>query len=213
MQNKKIVILVGSNGEVANILLENTDLNKYSLIKTSSKIYSKDTLYCDLKSKDSIDNFLNEIKHMKIFLLTLNASITPKYYKNINNLDFNLLKNMFLINCASLIYFIEKINELKIDIKKILIISSLSAYFPSEKHLAYNATKSAQLSIFNSLRQKYLNKKINIFLLSSKNKKLDNKKLSLEYKKLLNKNLQNSKIVNFSLMKTFIFFLKKVFKY
>ena len=83
MQNKKIVILVGSNGEVANILLENTDLNKYSLIKTSSKIYSKDTLYCDLKSKDSIDNFLNEIKHMKIFLLTLNASITPKYYKNI----------------------------------------------------------------------------------------------------------------------------------
>ena len=108
MQNKKIVILGGSNGEVANILLENTDLNKYSLIKTSSKIYSKDTLYCDLKSKDSIDNFLNEIKNFKIFLLTLNASITPKYYKNINNLDFNLLKNMFLINCASLIYFIEK---------------------------------------------------------------------------------------------------------
>lgn len=210
MQNKKIIILVGSNGEVANILLENTDLKKYSLIKTSSKIDSKDTHYCDLKSKDSIDNFLNEIKHMKIFLLTLNASITPKHYKNIRNLDFNLLKNMFLINCASLIYFIEKINELKIDINKILIISSLSAYFPSEKHLAYNATKSAQLSIFNSLRQRYSNKKINIFLLSSKNKKLDNKKLSLEYKKLLNKNLQNSKIVNFSLKKTFLFFLKKM---
>ena len=212
MKDKKNIILVGSRGEVAKILMEVIDHDKYSLIKTSSKPNLKDIYFCDLKSRESIDSFLDKIKNMKIFLLTINASITPNYYKNVDPINFDLLSDIFLINCTSLVYFVEKINELNIEIKKILIVSSITAYFPSNKHIAYNASKSAQLSIFNSIKKKYPKKQISIFLLSSKGSKLDRKRIKSEYSKLLHNDNKNSKVINFAYRKTIIFFIKKIIK-
>ena len=212
MSNKEIIVLVGSNGDVADILINSTNFSKYSIIKTSSNLNPKNNFHCDLLSKQSIDNFLNRIKIMKIHLLILNASITPKYYKDKDSFNFDLLNNIFRVNSVSYIYFIEKAKELNIRIKKILIISSLSAYFPSKKHIAYNASKSAQLSFFYSFKEKYPDLEIYIFLLSSTSKKkLDAKKISLKYNKFLENRAHKSKLINFSLKKTFVFFLHKLF--
>lgn len=213
MDDKKTIVIIGGSGEVANILLESTDIRYYKIISTTSKKNLDNFKYCDLESQSSIDDFLYFIKKEKINTLILNASITPKYFAKNTRLDLSYINKFFLVNCSSYIYLIEKIHELKINIKNIVIISSLSAYFSSKKHISYNSSKAAQLSIYNSFKIKYNKISWYIFLLSSgTNNKLDYRKISKEYKKILNNSYFNkSKVINFSKKKSFIYFFKKFF--
>ena len=190
-------LVIGSSGEIGSIICKYLEIKKKEYIKTffSNK---KNGLHLNLESKSSIDSFLKKLENSKLEIVIFNASITPKSYSKEDYADFQILNKIFAVNAASLIYFVENLERSNIAVKNFLIISSEGALNPTNKHIAYNASKASQLNIYASFKEKFKDIQWYIMYLSKTVENNYSNIISLELDKILKQEASPSREIYFS---------------
>lgn len=152
----KTVLVIGASGGIGQQVAKDLLNDGYSVIGTYLDIEIQNPeikkLHLDLLSKDSIKNFVNEIKSLNTKLYAIiNCAGICEYEEGEIEKDFEVWDNTIAVNLSSNFVLVKYLKDIIEDEGRFIMISSTDAMYGSAITASYAASKAGVNSLAKSL--------------------------------------------------------------
>jgi NAD(P)-dependent dehydrogenase (short-subunit alcohol dehydrogenase family) len=164
---EKVILVIGASGGIGSQVAEDLVNEGYSVIGTYLDVEIKNPeiqkYHLDLLSKNSIQEFVNEIKSLntKLYAVVNCAGICEYEDGNVKK-DLEVWDKTIAVNLTSNYILAKQLGDLIEDEGRFIMISSTDAMYGGEITASYSASKAGVNSLAKSLSLSLKDKKISV---------------------------------------------------